>query len=239
METTNIERIWKSGGSLFPEQPFPDQTILRKKGRKNLRKNQVVILVYLGLYLAMLAFTFIMEIVNLYGYRGNTAWEAAHSGILVLTAGFMAYGIYLTIFFLKMNRTTSDLMTSIQNQIRFYKKHYEVWLVMIPLACVMLSIAISTFTDNDNGHYRINQIGVFAGTLIGMVVFLYATMKAVHFPLIHELRVYLSDLEAQSTEATNRYEIRKRKWRWWVAGAMVVLMGVLVYLLVLGIMKYS
>jgi hypothetical protein len=137
-----------------------------------------------------------------------------------------------------MTRPDLDLTTTIRSQIRFYKRDYEIWLWLVAFSVLLLTFAVNTMVDNDNGIYRINNPLTYAGLQIGIFFFMYLILKAAHYPLLKELRAHLSDLENQTTEATARFETQKRKWRWWMVAGMLAIAALLAYAAIKGIVVY-
>ena len=235
----SLEKIWKQGRSNIEKQEIPVEENFRKTTGKRLNLNKIVIEVYLAIYLLMLLVTAVLEIMNLNVYKGNPVMIAVHSGVLTISLTFIGYGIRLWVKIRRIQHPGQDLASMIRNQIRFYKIDYEVWIWMISLTAVLASFAINTLIDNDNGTYRINNPYLFTGIMVGMIVFLYVMIKLAHYPLLKELRIRLSDLSAQTTESTDRFEKARKKWRPFAIAMLIVITVLLGYVLILGIVRYG
>jgi hypothetical protein len=92
---------------------------------------------------------------------------------------------------------------------------------MIPV----LSFAINTFIDNQNGIYRINQPIVFFGVILIQFIFCYVILKVAQYPVLKEIKIFLSDLESQAVEGTQKLVEMKKHWRRW--GIIFVIVGIL------------
>jgi hypothetical protein len=162
-----------------------------------------------------------------------------HVAVLAVAIAFAGYGIYLWVRIRKVHRPDQDLSAMIRNQIRFYRISYEIWIWMIAFTVLMASFALNTFTDNDNGTYRINNPVKYVAIMVGIFIFIYVMIKLAHYPLLKELRVRLADLSNQTTESTDRFENSRKRWRPWAVAALVVVAVGMVYLLILGLVRYS
>lgn len=239
METINIEQVWKSGKGKIEKQPVPDLEKVRKLSGKNIRTSKIVMLFYLGVYLLMLAATILIECLNLSGYRGNSAMMEVHSGVLAVSVFFTGYGIFLIRKIVKMDRSSDELTTSLKKRIIFFQVHYEVWLWIVAFTTLLLTFSINSWVDNDQGHYRVNNIALYAILEGGIFIFVYLMMKLAHYPLVKELRSHLSDIERQTSESTDRFENQKKKWRWWAVAGMLIIMALLACVAIAGILKYA
>ncbi|MFO7616992.1 MAG: hypothetical protein R6V75_07050 [Bacteroidales bacterium] len=237
MKTKDIEGIWKLGREPLPEPGAPDLELLRGKSRTTIRKNRLVTTFYLILFMALQGATIVLAILNLQGYRGNPHWMAIHAIICGLSVLFLGYGLFLMILLRRLARATADLTTTIRSQVRFNRVHYHAWLVLVALSCLMTTIAVTTFVDNENGHYQINNPTLFVGVLTVMTIFIYFAIRAANYPLHRELQVYLADLMAQTTEGSYRLAAKQKRRKWLVITGMLIMATLLVLLLILGIVK--
>jgi hypothetical protein len=239
MKTQNtITDIWKKGKGAIENQPVPDINRVRQLSRKHVNMNRLVMLTYLIVYMLMLAASVVIQIINIGGYAGNSLMLLIHGIVLIVSAAFLVYGAVLLSKVIQMTRPDLDLTTTIRSQIRFYKRDYEIWLWLVAFSVLLLTFAVNTMVDNDNGIYRINNPLTYAGLQIGIFFFMYLILKAAHYPLLKELRAHLSDLENQTTEATARFETQKRKWRWWMVAGMLAIAALLAYAAIKGIVVY-
>jgi hypothetical protein len=205
------------------------QAILEPRLRRSVRGWSLLVWVYL----AFIAVTLVCEGMSLYAFRVNPVMLAALTVMVLLTLGFLAYGIYLLGELAAMDRADNSLVTALKRRLRFYRTKYEVWLWMLAVTIPFLSFAVSTMMDNQDGQYRINRPGVFIAVTAAQLVFMYVVLKIGHYPLMRQQQAILSDLESQVTTETDRVEAMKRTWRRW--GLLLAILGTV--LLVLGILR--
>ena len=74
---------------------------------------------------------------------------------------------------------------------------------------------VTTYIDNQNGIYRINKPIVFFGVILMQFIFVYVIIKVSQYPLLKEIRIFLSDLEAQVLEGTQKLTEMKKYWQRW------------------------
>lgn len=81
---------------------------------------------------------------------------------------------------------------------------------------------VTTYIDNQNGIYRINKPIVFFGVILMQFIFVYVIIKVSQYPLLKEIRIFLSDLEAQVLEGTQKLtEMKKYLQRWRIIFAIL------------------
>ncbi len=92
---------------------------------------------------------------------------------------------------------------------------------MIPI----LSFAVITYIDNQNGIYRINQPIVFFGVTLMQFIFGYFIIKIAQYPVLKEIKIFLSDLESQVLECTQKLtEMKKHWWRWGIIFVIIAML---------------
>jgi hypothetical protein len=184
-------------------------------------------------YLAALLAGIIMLSMNLYGYRTNPVMLSVESGLLLLSLAFMGYGMFIFMKIREINNFSKDLRELLESKIRFLNFHYEIWLIITAFIIWILSFALGTLVDNQDGIFRINRAGVFIATSVGMLLFIYMVQKLSAEISLRNLKVFLADLEASSVDQTERFEKRRKKMRW------IFILGIilLIALLILGVVK--
>ena len=198
-----------------------------------LRKSARSWFVLVWIYLAFIAITLVCEGMSMYAFRSQSVMLAVLATMTALTAGFLAYGIYIASELTVIGRSDKNLVDSLRQRLRFYRTKYEIWLWMLTATIPFLTFAVSTMTDADQGPYRINKPWVFAGFTAIQVTLMYIIVRRGHYPLIREQKAILSDLESQVTTETDHVRTLKKTWRLW--GALAVLIGVV--LLILGLLR--
>jgi hypothetical protein len=184
-------------------------------------------------YLVALLAGIIMLSMNLYGYRTNPVMLSVESGLLLLSLAFMGYGMFIFMKIREINNFSKDLRELLESKIRFLNFHYEIWLIITAFIIWILSFALGTLVDNQDGIFRINKAGVFIATSVGMLLFIYMVQKLSAEISLRNLKVFLADLEASSVDQTERFEKRRKKMRW------IFILGIilLIALLILGVVK--
>jgi hypothetical protein len=56
---------------------------------------------------------------------------------------------------------------------------------------------------------------VFFGVILMQFIFVYVIIKVSQYPLLKEIRIFLSDLEAQVLEGTQKLTEMKKYWQRW------------------------
>lgn len=180
-----------------------------------IRKSDLGWRIVMWIYLAVIAGTLVCEGMNIYAFRGNATMLSVGVLLAFLTLGFLAFGIHLVYELATIDQADENLVAKLRRRLRFHRTKYEIWLWIIALTNAFLVFAVSTMADAQDGQYQINHPGVFIGTLLGVIFFMYAALKIGHYPLVRESKAILSDLENQVTTGTDRIRVLKRTWRLW------------------------
>jgi len=90
---------------------------------------------------------------------------------------------------------------------------------------------VTTYIDNQNGIYRINKPIVFFGVILMQFIFIYVIIKVSQYPLLKEIKIFLSDLEAQALEGTQNLTETRKHWRRWttifvILATLLLLFGI-------------
>ncbi|MCK5429942.1 MAG: hypothetical protein KAI94_10755, partial [Anaerolineales bacterium] len=111
-----------------------------------------------------------------------------------------------------------SLRNLIQKQLWFYRKPYEIFLVLASVSAIILMTNVNLYIDNDNGTYVINNKVLFVGVTLVALVFIYGTQKATSLLGLRRLKAYLADLQQGVLDQSQRMERAKRRYLWlWVA----------------------
>ena len=180
-----------------------------------IRKSAVGWRIVTWTYLAVTAGTLVCEGMNIYAFRTNPIMLTVGVLLTFLTLGFLAYGIHMVRELATIDQADESLVAKLRRRLRFHRTKCEIWLWMIALTHAFLVFAVSTMADAQEGQYRINRPGVFIGTMLGVILFMYAALKIGHYPFVRESKAILSDLENQVTTGTDQIKALKRTWRLW------------------------
>lgn len=141
---------------------------------------------------------------------------------------FAIYGIQLLSELSIIERADESMLSVLKRRLRFYRSKYEIWNVMMAAMIPILSFAVITYIDNQNGIYRINQPIVFFGVILMQFIFGYFIIKVAQYPVLKEIKIFLSDLESQVLEGTQKLTEMKKHWRRW--GIIFVIIAMLLLL---------
>ena len=219
-----IQTLWNEGKGKEPKMSKQEiEGILRrsvKRGWTDLRR-------MVWFYLAMMTAILVVSGMNIAVYASNPPWLAVHVGLTVLTVAFLAFGTHLLGEMRRLDNPAQELTELVRRKLRFFKTKYQVWLGVVTLAIWVLGFAVSLYMYNQDGHYRIKKdlfILCFAGA---QLIMLYVIVRIAHYPLAQRLLAALRDVEAQATEATQRFE-KSKKYRVLIA-VLALLLGIALF----------
>jgi hypothetical protein len=231
MEDNNIINTWEQQKHV-PENEKLEIKMITDYLKPKVSKVSWTFVFNLVFYLAALVASIILLSMNLYGYRANPVMLAVESGLLFLSLGFLGYGAFIFIKIREINNFSKNLHELLESKIKFLRFHYEIWLIMTAVIVWILSFALNTLIDNQEGFYRINKVGIFVLISVAMLVFIYLVQKLSAEISLRNLKVFLNDLEASCLAHTENYEQRRKKMRWIWLLAIILLTA----LLILGVL---
>jgi len=232
MENNNLIETWEQKKHV-PENEKLDNKMISDYLKPKVSKVIWTFNFNLVFYLAALLASVILLSMNLYGYRANPVMLAVESGLLLLTLIFLGYGIFIFMKIREINNFSKDLHELLESKIKFLRFHYEIWLIITAFVVWILSFALNTLVDNQDGFYRINKVGVFIVVSLTMLLFIYGAQKVSAEVSLRNLRAILSDLEASCLDQTEIIALKRKKLRW-IYFAGIILLTVLV---ILGVLK--
>jgi hypothetical protein len=168
---------------------------------------------------------------NLAGYFNNPAVIWLLIGMLVITIGILVFQMDLYYKFREINNYSDSLQKLIQKQLKFYRRPYELWLILAAVSIIILTSNLNLYVDNDNGSYVIHNKVLFAGVMVGVFVFIYGALKVSSLLGLRKLKAYLSDLHSGTLDQSQQMERRQKRFLW----LWVVLCLILVVTMVFGI----
>jgi hypothetical protein len=232
MENNNFIGIWER------EKHIPDNEKLDNKMITQYLKPKVSKVYWsfkfnLIFYLLAVLASIIMLTINLFGYLTNPVMFIVESGLLCFSLVFLGYGFFIFLRIREINNFSKDLRELLQSKIKFLRFHYEIWLIITAIVVWILSFALNTLIDNQDGIYRINRVGVFVLTTLTMLVFIYGAQKLSAERSLRTLRAFLTDLENNYLCQTDKIELKRKKKRWILAAIGIIL----TITLILGLLK--
>jgi len=233
MENNNLINIWEQKKHV-PENEKLESEMITQYLKPRVSKVYWTFNFNLVFYLFALLANIVLLSMNLYGYRSNPVMLAVESGLLGLSLLFLGYGFFIFMRIREINNFSKDLRELLQSKIKFLRFHYEIWLIITAIVVWMLSFALNTLVDNQDGFYRINRAGFFVVVSLVMLVFMYGVQKLSAEISMRTLKEYLADLEDSYLGRTEKVEMRRRKMK-----LVYLVLGIILTLTcILGILKF-
>jgi len=217
-----IQDIWEKGKS--PKKEINMQEI-EQAMRPGIRRQNFTFKLFIWIWLIIIFSTMVLNGMNIAGYAVNPSMLIAQITLTLVTLIFAIYGIKLLNELSIIERGEESLIAVLKRRLKFYRSKYEIWNLMMAAMIPVLSFAINTFIDNQNGIYRINQPIVFFGVTLMQFIFCYLILKVAQYPVLKEIKIFLSDLESQVVEGTQKLVEMKKHWRRW--GIIFVIIAIL------------
>jgi len=233
MKKDELIRMWQEGSDrLFRDEKTEKKMITQYLNEKTLKGNRSIIfnLLFYGLIQVV---NIILISMNLTGYLNNPTVIWLLISMLVFTIGILVYKMDMYIKFREINNYSDSLQSLINKQLMFYRRPYEIWMILAAVSAIILSNNINLYIDNDNGTYIIHNKVLYGGITAGVFLFIYGALKLTSLLGLRKLKAYLSDLQAGTLDQSSRMEqVRKRYlWLW------VLLFIVLVVTMILGMLR--
>ena len=232
MKKDELLSIWKEGDDLMFRDEKTDKTMitqyLNEKTLKGSRNISLNIIFYWFVQVANL----ILLSLNLSGYMNNPSMIWILVPQLVITIGILIYGMDLFYKLREINNYSESLHNLIAKQLLFFKKPYEIWLILSSVSAIILMTNVNLLVDNDNGIYVINNRVMFVGVTIGALLFIYGAQKVTSIRSLRALKAYLSDLQKGVLDQSGQLERAKRQYLW----LWVVLFVLLSAFLIIGLL---
>jgi len=210
--------MWEEGSDRIFRNEKTDKEMITKylnektlKGSRNIHFN----LVFYGFIQVA---NIILLSMNLAGFLNNQAMIWILGSLLAITIGILFFTIDIFYRFREINNYSDSLQNLINKQLWFYRKPYEIWLVLASVSAIILISNVNLFVDNDNGSYVIHNKVLFVGVTIGAMLFIYGTQKLASLYGLRRLKAYLVDFQQGGLDQTSRLERSQRKYLWlWIA----------------------
>jgi hypothetical protein len=233
MKKDELIQMWQDGSDrLFRDEKKDKKMITKYLSEKTLKGNRSIQFNLIFYGLIQLA-NIVLISMNLAGYINNPAVIWLLIAMLVITIGILVFEMDLYYKFREINNYSNSLQSLIQKQLRFYRRPYELWLILASLSIIILSSNLNLYVDNDNGSYVINNKVLFAGITVGVFLFIYGALKVSSLLGLRKLMAYLSDLRSGNLVQSQRMEQRQKRFLW----LWVVLCLILVITMILGLLK--
>jgi hypothetical protein len=208
-----IQEIWDKGKSQKRELSVQE---IEQALRPEVRRQSFAIRMYIWIWLVVLLGTFVLDALNIVGYLANPVMLMTQIGLTLLGVIFGIYGIHLLREIRIIDRADESVMALLKRRLRFYRTKFEIWNFMMAATLVLLTFALNSYVDNDNGHYRINRVEIFIIFSALQFAFMYGINKIAQYPIRKEMKIFLADLEANVTEGMQTLVVFRKRWRIWL-----------------------
>ncbi len=225
--------MWQKGSErLFSDKKTDKAMITQYLSEKTLKGNRSIHF-NLIFYALIKVANLILLSMNLEGYSNNRSMIWILIAQLAFTIGALVYGLHVFYRFREINDYSDSLASLIQKQLRFFRRPYEIWLLIASVSAIILMINLNLYIDNDQGTYVIHNKALFAGITLLAFLFIYGSLKAVSLLGLRRLKAYLDDLQAGVLNQSERIE-RARKRHLWL---WIVVFILLTISMVFGLLK--
>jgi len=218
MKKDELIHMWQEGNDrMFMDEQTDKDMITKYLSEKTLKGNRNInfnLIFYGAIQLANI----ILLSMNLAAYMNNSAIMWILIPQLIFTVGTLVFGIDVFYKFREINNYSNSLQNLIQKQLWFYRKPYELWLILASISAIILISNLNLYVDNDNGSYVINNKAMFVGVTFMAFLIIYGTQKATSLLGLRKLKAYLSDLQQGVLDSSEGMERFKKRYLWlWVA----------------------
>ena len=218
MKNDELIHMWQEGNDqMFRDEKTDRDMITQYLSEKTLKGNRSIKL-NLIIYGAVQVANIILLSMNLAGYQNSQSIIWILISQLAITIGILIFSMDLFYKFREINNYSDSLQNLIQKQLWFFRRPYEIWLVLASLSAIILITNVNMFVDNDNGTYLINNKVMYVGVTVAALLFIYGIQKATSLLGLRRLKAYLADLQQGALDQSERMERSKRRYLWlWLA----------------------
>lgn len=198
------------------------------------RRSTVFRISGIWLYAVLPAATLVVGFFNMLGYRYNLVMLGVVATTMLVATAVLVFGVDVAMKHERLERQNSDVVTMIRSQLEFYRNRYNMWLLLAAIALVLLTLNVNFLVDNQGGNYPFHLSVAFVVFTVLQFAFAYGIFKVAEYAHLREMKAVLSDLQAQVTEETERFDtsFKPKATLWAIVGAIV---GTI--LLILGILE--
>lgn len=233
MKNDELIHMWKTGNDRMFRDEKTDRDMITKHLKERTLKGNRSMYFNLIFYGTIHLVNIILLSLNLAGYQNNSSMIWILIAQLGITIGSLVYSMDVFYKFREINNYSETLQHLIQKQLWFYRKPYEIWLILATLSAIILMTNLNLYVDNDNGSYVIYNKLKFAVIMVAVFLFIYGALKATSLLGLRKLKAYLSDLQAGILDQSERMEQTRKRFLW----LWIVVFLLLTAFLVFGILK--
>jgi len=218
MKKDELIHMWQEGSDrLFRDELTDKDMITQYLNEKTLKGNRSINsnLIFYGIIQVA---NIILLSMNLAGYLNNPSIIWILIPQLIFTIGTLVFGMDVFYKFREINNYSDSLQNLIQKQLWFYRRPYEIWLVLVSISMIILSTNVNLYIDNDNGSYVINNKLMVIGITLAAWLIIYGALKATSLLGLRRLKAYLNDLQRGALDQSEGLERSRKRYMWfWVA----------------------
>jgi len=229
MKKDALIHMWQEGNDRMFRDELTDKDMITKYLSEKTLKGNRSIQFNLIFYGALQVANIILLSLNLAGYMNNPAMIWILISQLVITIGTLVFGIDVFYKFREINNYSNSLQNLIEKQLWFYRKPYELWLVLASVSAIILMSNVNLYIDNDNGSYVINNKVLFVVVSLLAFLFIYGAQKMASLAGLKKLKAYLSDLQLGVLDQSERMEHRRKRNLWFWIAIFLILTAFLVF----------
>ena len=233
MKKDDLIHMWQKGNDrMFRDEQTDKKMITTYLSEKTSKGNRGINfnLIFYGMIQVA---NIILLSMNLAGYQNNPTIIWILIPQLIFTIGTMVFGIDVFYRFREINNYSDSLQSLIQKQLRFYRRSYEIWLVLVSISMIILSSNVNLYIDNDNGSYVINNKVMVVGITLVAWLLIYGALKATSLLGLRKLKAYLYDLQQGALDQSEGLERTRKRYLW----LWIIVFLLLTAALVFGILK--
>jgi hypothetical protein len=218
MKNDELIHMWQEGSDRMFRDELTDRDMITQYLNEKTLKGNRNININLIFYGAVQVANIILLSMNLAGYQNNPTMIWVLISQLAFTIGILIFGMDTFYKFREINNYSDSLQNLIQKQLWFYKKPYEIFLVLASVSAIILMTNVNLYVDNDNGSYVVNNKVMFVVVTVVALALIYGTQKATSLRGLRRLKAYLADLQQGVLDQSQRMERSKKRYLWlWVA----------------------
>lgn len=221
----DLKAVWKRAGAGTP--PLT-RTAIERLLQPTARRTTRALATIAWTHCAMLALTAVLAVANLPGYRGNATMLAIEGGLGLVALALGAATLRLIGCLRRLERTDRSLLETVERRLEFTGRWYEPWLLSASVTPWLLTLALNTLIDNEQGRYAIHHPLEFAVVTAVMIGITFASLKLATGTAVRELRALAHDLQTEGLDQVPKLLALRRRTRIWMAiGVVLLSLGVI------------
>jgi hypothetical protein len=229
MKKDELIHIWQEGNERMSREIKTDRDMITKYLNEKTLKGNRNIYFNLVFYSAIQLVNLLLLSLNLSGSLNNPSIKWIFIPQVAFTIGTLVFGIDVFNKFREINNYSESLQNLIQKQLWFYRKPYEIWLVLASLSAIILIYNFDFHLDNVEGYLPVNNKVLFAAVILGALLLTYVSQKAVSLLGMRRLKAYLYDLQQGVLEQSEKMERIRRGYLWFWVVIFILLCASLVF----------